>query len=56
MFSTPITTFDKVLVQLEVATETCILLMNIFEHVMTTNIIHVEKTVSEPIKETNTYV
>lgn len=56
MFSTPITTFDKILVQLEVAAKTCILLMNIFEHVMTTNMIHVEETMTEPIKEMNTYV
>jgi hypothetical protein len=56
MFSTPITTFDKVFIQLEVAIETCILLMSSFEPMMTTNIIHVEEIVSEPIKETKTYM
>lgn len=56
MFSTPITTFDEVFVQLEVAVETCIQFMNNFEPMMTTNIIHVEETMNEPIKGTKTYV
>ncbi len=56
LFSTHITTFDEILVQLEVAAEAHIQLMNNFEHVTTPSIIHVEETVSEPIKEMKTYV
>jgi hypothetical protein len=56
LFSTSITTFDEILVQLEVAAETRIQLMNSFEPVETPSIIHVEETVNEPIKEMKTYV